>query len=184
MNLKKGIMLLEVIIAISLMALLAAVAVPNIRARFPAQITNKFVSDVSSLTSVAWQSSITTGALHRVIFDFKSRKIFIEKEKKEAVGKGLSEEEAFEPVSSGYLSNIYYPKHLEVKNFYVAGKDELEGNVEQSWFFITPIGITQEVVINFEDSSRPGLDDPDIFGLVLNPFSAQFKKHETAQEPS
>ncbi len=181
---KKGIMLLEVIIAISLMAILVAVAVPNFRARFPEQITNKFFSNLNVLSSVAWQSSITTGRLHRVIFDFTSKKISIEQEKKDATGKGLDEDEAFEPVPSAYMDHIYYPKHLEVKNFYVAGKDELMENAKQSWFFITPLGITQEVVINLEDNSNPNIDEPDAFGLVLNPFSAQFKKYETAQNPS
>ena len=60
------------------------------------------------------------------------------------------------------MDHIYYPKHLEVKNFYVAGKDELMENAKQSWFFITPLGITQEVVINLEDNSNPNIDEPDV----------------------
>lgn len=183
MRLKPGIMLLEVIIALSLMALLAAVAVPNFRARFPQQLTNKFVSDLNSLTSVAWQDSIVTGRLHRVVFDFEKRKVDIEIEKKEAVGRSLDEAEAFEPINSGYINYIYYPKHLDIRSFYVAGTDELNGSTNRAWFFITPLGITQEVMINVEDTSKPNLEEPDVFGLVLNPFSAQFKKHETAQEP-
>lgn len=167
------------------MAVLAAIAVPNFRSRFPSQITEKFISDLNSLSGIAWQNAILTGRLNRVVFNFSSKKIYIESEKKEAVDKGIDENEAFEPVVSVYSNDyIYLPSHLEIVSFFVDGKNEMEGSLkDRSWYFITNVGISQEVIVNIEDKSKPNLEEPDIFGLVLNPFSAQFKKHETIQEP-
>ena len=163
------------------MAILAAIAIPNLKPRQPS--IDKFLSDLNAFSQIAWQDTIVTGALHRVVFNFSTKRISLEKEKAFATGKQLDESQAFEPVVSAYLSNtISYSDSLAIRSFFVAGKNEMEGS-EQAWYFIGQNGISQEVMINIEDQSSANREEPDVYGLVLNPFSAQFKKYETYQEP-
>ena len=57
------------------------------------------------------------------------------------------------------------------------------GTTDNVWFFIIPDGLTQEVTINFVDydDMLPN-GDARQFGLVLNPFSAQFKLYDTFKQ--
>ncbi len=55
---------------------------------------------------------------------------------------------------------------------------------ENAWFFIAPDGTTQPVVINIKNVSEDQAQaQTPTFGMVLNPFSAQFEYYDTAQQP-
>ena len=51
------------------------------------------------------------------------------------------------------------------------------------WFYIIPEGMTQDVVLNFIDTNDAYDGHPRQVGLVLNPFTAQFKEYDEFQKP-
>ncbi len=84
------------------------------------------------------------------------------------------------------IAPFAWPKNLEIKNFYVEGSDEMEriaGRPDgKIWFFVVPSGLAQNVIINFIDTLDRVNNKPRTIGLVLNPFSAQFKVYDTFQK--
>jgi hypothetical protein len=58
-----------------------------------------------------------------------------------------------------------------------------KSKTEEMWFYVIPGGMAQDVIINFIDTKDLYNNAPRSVGLVLNPFSAQFKIYDTFQKP-
>jgi hypothetical protein len=175
-------------VAIAIIAVLAAVAIPNFMRRRPLYERKQFIDHMNALMQVAWQNSVVTHKLHRITFDLSKRLIFIEVEtdKKTPTGAQL-----FVPMNSKYINSTYEwnENTFEIKNFYVGRRDELHLTLDERgkgkiWFFIVPEGLVQPVILNILDIKdvQPGEKGTE-FSLVLNPFSAQFKEYDTFQKP-
>ena len=87
------------------------------------------------------------------------------------------------------LNQIYYgPKIWEIKNFFIKGRDELSTTTSHAtdtlWFYITPEGVAQEVIINMLDTNDTGANNnPAQASAVLNPFTLQFTLYDEFQQP-
>jgi prepilin-type N-terminal cleavage/methylation domain-containing protein len=179
-----GFTLIEILIAIVIMGIMLAVVVPNFRRLFPAREREQFVNALSALTRYAWQHALIERKNHKVIFDFTEKKVWIEM----ATGTTKSGQAEFGPLKRAYVAtSLVIPKSIEIKNFIIEGYDEISrygggSKAAQSWFFITPDGLTQTVTINFVSNKETAAGRPRQFGLVLNPFNAQFKVYDSFQK--
>src|ERR1700733_521982 len=181
---KQGFTLIEILIAIAIMGIMIAVVVPNFRRLFPAREREQFVSNLSALTRYAWQHALIERKNHKVVFYFTAKKIWVEM----ATGTLKNGQPEFAPIKGAYITtSLAIPKSIEIKNFIIEGYDEISryggsSKAAQSWFFITPDGLTQTVTINFVSNKETSAGKPRQFGLVLNPFNAQFKVYDSFQK--
>ncbi len=178
---KKGFTLIELLIAIAIIGIMMAAIIPMFRQQ-PGYERKQFVARLNSLVQFAWQQAIITQEVHRVLFNFKERKASIERNiTKTPAVKKLD----FEPVK-GSDTTMTWPNSISIKQFLVEGFDEMKRftgrGAETIWFYIIPDGMTQQVTINGIDKEDVIENKPRQFGLVLNPFLAQFKEYDTFQK--
>ena len=179
---KHGFSLLELMIAIAIVGMLAMVVAPNLGRKKAGQERKEFLTRLSSLTRLSWQNALVHNKLNKVAFDFKKKTVSLEQA---TTQKDAKEQPSFVPVKGAYLeTSLVWPDYLQMKNFYIEGYDELSRfagrDTGETWFFVVPDGQTQRVTINFVDTKdRDANDRPKKFGLVLNPFTAQFTLHDT-----
>jgi prepilin-type N-terminal cleavage/methylation domain-containing protein len=171
---KSGFTLIELLIAIAIMAIMAGAIAPYLQFTPPGYERNQFITRLNSLVRLAWQQSVITNKVHRIVFDIKHRKIRVEKDISTNI---QAKKQHFEPLRKMMLdSDIVIPRSIEIKQFFIEGVDEMKrsGSTTLIWFYIIPDGMTQQVTINCIDKEDPHIK-PLQFGLVLNPFTAQFK---------
>jgi len=179
----KGFTLIELLAAIAIIGLLAAIIVPNIGKRSPKESRAKTLAKLNGMVQLAWRNAIVTNKIHSIKFNLKDGAISVEI----ATGKYKKGEPTFKPLDRSYISTeMAWPNNLEVKQFIIEGKDEIKirGRTDiSSWFYIMPDGLAQDVIVNFIDTKDLQPDEqPKTFGLVLNPFNAQFKVYDTFQK--
>jgi prepilin-type N-terminal cleavage/methylation domain-containing protein len=178
---KPGLTLIEVLVAIALIALLATMVIPNIRVTHRHK-RERFFKRFSALTQFAKNNALIKNKLHRIIIDMQNKKISLAMKQTNKQSKIT-----FEPIKSSFLgTSIDIPDHLQIRNFYIGKDDEMErfgtGVVEKIWFYITPEGLTQDVIINVLDTIEQKAGNNGEFSLILNPFSAQFVRYESFQK--
>lgn len=177
-----GFALIELLIAIAIVGIMTAAVVPFLQQMQTGYERRKFIARVNSLTQTAWQQAIITGAVHRVLFDFKERTARVERDvSKEPSLKKVE----FKPVSVAEGS-MNWPASIEIRQFIIGGFDEMKraasGRTTSTWFYLIPDGMAQAVTINGIDTDERIDGKPKQFGLVLNPFFAQFKVYDAYQK--
>lgn len=181
-----GFTLLEILIAIAIIAIISALVVPNIGQLLPRYAREKAISRLNALVQLGWQRAISTHKTHKVQFDINSRIISLQEDTGQPDKK---DESIFIPVKTSYLaSGFEWPAALDIKQFFIEGFDEMgrfagRKKTAQIWFFIIPEGLTQDVIININDTSDMKNGSARSFSLVLNPFTAQFEVYDTFQKP-
>lgn len=142
----------------------------------------QFIARVNSLVQTAWQQALITGAVHRVLFNMAERTAVVERDKTKSV---LSKKLDFEPIAVEN-SSMKWPGSIEIRQFIIAGFDEMKRSTVRStktvWFYVIPDGMTQAVTINGVNKDELVENKPKQFGLVLNPFLAQFKVYDAFQK--
>jgi prepilin-type N-terminal cleavage/methylation domain-containing protein len=185
---KQGFTLIEILVAIILIGILATFLIPNLASRVPSYERRSFIEQLNSLTQFAWQQAITKRAVFKVSIDTVKRTIIVEG----ATGaKDQKGEQKFVPIKSAYIrTQASWPEQLQIKQIYIEKDEQLSRHVSsgkksslEAWFFVMPDGITQPVVINFVDTKTLIAGKPKEVGLVLNPFTAQFKEYDIFQKP-
>ena len=68
-----------------------------------------------------------------------------------------------------------------IENFDEIGKYLGNKKAARVWFFISPDGKTQSVIVNLIDQTNN--ENPYLLSLVLNPFSGQFEVYDSFQKP-
>lgn len=181
-----GFTLVEVMVAILIIGLMAAIVTPNLGRKKPEYERQKFLGNLNALVRFTAQQASATGKLHRLYFDFERNKVTVEMI---AEGKDSKGEQAFKQIKGAYLQSVLtWPAYYIVKNFVIESVDELKNEAsvkmqKQVWFFIMPDGLAQDVIINIEDRNPAYRKKPKQIGLVMNPFSAQFKIYDNFQSP-
>lgn len=179
---KNGFTLLELLVAILILAIMATIVVPNLAPRKASDERTTFIAKLNALMQFAWQNALITRTVHKVAFDFKHKTVALEQETDQKDGEGKTK---FVPLQGAYFAtSLEWPRNLEIKNFFIEGFDEMKRfsgrDTGESWFFIIPDGLTQRVTINLVDTADVSLQGrPAKVGLVLNPFNAQFTAYDT-----
>lgn len=163
-----GFTLIEVVIAIALLAIVAALVVPRIR-RSGLPVHQKFLQQLNNLTRAAQLNALMTRKTHKIFFDLKKKRAVteIDSGKTDSSGKPV-----FQPLDIPYENTAFdLSEKLEFERFAIKGKELMQkgAGYRDAWFFITPDGLTQETTI--------GLYEPDRdrhFTVIINPFTAQF----------
>ena len=181
----KGFTLLELLVVLAIAGIMMAVVVPNFRNLLPGRERKQFIGKLNGLMRTAWQRALVERKLQKVSFDFDKRSIWLES----ATGALKQGEPEFVQAKGSYVqTSLKIPKVIDVKNFIIEGFDEMGRygggrKTTESWFYIIPDGMAQTVTINFLDKSNVnGAGKPRQFGLVLNPFTAQFKVYDAFQK--
>lgn len=178
---KAGFTLLELLVAMALFGFLATMLVPNLRS--PGYERRQFIGKLNALTRFAWQNAIITDKIHKIQFDFTKEHVSVQIEQ----GRDSAGERIFGPLKQALIRTSFtIPTHIAIKNFFIEGFDEMSRFVgrktAEAWFYIVPDGLAQEVVINFFDMKDIIAEKARPVGLVLNPFSAQFKEYGSFQK--
>ncbi len=183
-----GFGLLEIVIAIALFAVLGSLVVPNYLRQQAGYEQKKFVTGLNAVMSEVWQRALTSGKIEKVKFDFNARVITVEQQTETKDKDGKPE---FEPIVLHYAQNkLSWPETFVFRQFFINREDEMAargpgGTTNDAWFFVMPSGMAQEVIINVVDTKQMGPDqEGKELGLVLNPFTVQYKVYDEFQYPS
>jgi len=185
MNKKSGFSLLELLVVILIMGVLGAIIMPNLKRSTPRYEREEFIARFNALTQLAWQQALVTNKIYQVNIDIGKKIIFLSADTGE---KDRSGNPIFKPLG-GLVQDTSMPIGLqfEFKQFFIEGFDMMakftRSKAEEIWFYIIPEGMAQDVIVNFVDTKDTHNDAPRQVGLVLNPFSAQFKVYDTFQKP-
>ena len=176
---RSGFSLLELVVVITILAIVAVAVTPLFRGRESQLRTKDFVAKLNLLMQTSWQQALTSGKVQKVHCYLKNKKIELE-EQKEIGSKD------FVPLVHEFMeTSLEIPQNFFFKNFYIDGADEMrKGKQERVWFYIAPSGVAQNVIINIIDQNDDlDKNESQQFGLVLNPFSAQFEYYDAFQKP-
>lgn len=177
----KGFTLLEILVAIALIVIMATVLIPNLGRQIPGYERKQMISSLNALTRLAWQNAVITNKIHKIVFNTEKKNVHVEIEQDAKDDKG---EFLFKPLKEAYVkSSMHWPDRFQIKNFFIEGFDEMRRfgggkTTTETWFFVVPEGLAQEVTINMIDSKDVVDGKPRQIGLVLNPFTAQFSVYE------
>lgn len=181
-NKQPGFSLLEMLIALLLVALMMSVLLPSLRGKDPRYERNVFVAQITSLLHNAWQRAVVSQKVHRVVFMFQKNTITVTQQD----GVSTNGDFTFGPIKT-YASplSITIPAHIKIKQFIIEGVDEIArfsgGKITESWIYCMPEGLAQPLIINMIDTKDVVEKKPRQFSLVLNPFSGISKYYDTFQ---
>ena len=180
-NKEEAFTFLELIFVLAIVAILAAIVIPNFRQ--PVYERKQFIDHLNALLQVSWQDAIVTNKLHKISFDFDKNLISVDVQTDK---KAANDDFIYKPMSSKYLNATYkWPSdRFEFKNFYINKRDEMVATLKNRqsgkiWFFMVPDGLAQPVIINIVDTK----DRDRKFSLVLNPFTAKFSEYDVFKKP-
>jgi type II secretory pathway pseudopilin PulG len=167
-------------VALTIIALLAAIISPNLGRRKPEYARQQFLGHLNALIRLAAQQAAVTRKVHRVYFDYEKYKVAVQVK---GEGKDEKGEQLYKLLKAPYLHSVLtWPKHFDVLEFKIEGTNEKISGKNKFWFFIVPEGLAQDVTINMLDKNKAYRGKNKKIGLVLNPFSAQFKIYESFQK--
>lgn len=185
---QKGFTLVQLVVALALIALVSGIVAPNIFRRMPQYERETFSETLNNLARQTWIRALQTGHVHKITFNLAARTLHVE-EKTDVVDH--EEKPVFTRVPINFVqSNYQWPDQFEIQQFYVEGVDEVgrhgsERTMEDVWFFIVPEGMAQEVILNILDTkdTYQNIEGKE-FSLVLNPFRVQFEEFMEYQNPA
>ncbi len=181
---KNGFTLIEILIVVAIIGLMTAVVVPNFSKLLPRRERQVFLGKLNALTRFAWHRALVERKTQQVEFDFKKNIVSVS----DVVRFKDNGPPETAPIKGAYLNtSLAIPSNIEIKNFIIEGFDEKARSTSEktiaSYFFIVPDGLTQNVTINFIDKKQKNTaGKPRQFGLVLNPFTAQFTVYDSFQK--
>ena len=183
---RPGFSLTELVFAMAIIGLMVAIAIPNLFKRKPVYEQKAFVISLNAFMAEAWQRGLTTQKIQKIVFDLSQRKVLLEQETNQQDPQGGLQ---FVPVVVHYAPAApSWPEIFEIQQFFVQGADELFSSTSTKhtvWFFVLPGGLAQEVIINMVDTNTQNdRDEGKKIGLVLNPFTVQFKTYDEFQTPA
>ena len=167
------------------MGVLGSIIMPNLQRTTPRYEREEFIARFNALTQLGWQQALASNKAQKISIDISKRLIFLSSATGE---KERSGEPVFKsPIGLNQNTSCELPDQINIKQFFVEGFDMMakytSKKTEEMWFFIVPEGMAQDVIVNFLDTKDTKDDAPRRVGLVLNPFTAQFKIYDAFQKP-
>lgn len=180
---RAGFSLLELLIVVAIISLMTALLVPQFMSMQPAYTRKQFVSKINALVQFGLQQAVISKKVHRVLFDIKKRTALLEVESEKSTPSKID----FEAIKGSYIpTSMSWPDSIVIKQLLIEGFDEMKrftgGKTHTVWFYIIPGGMAQAVTINFVDKEQLIDGKPKPVGLVLNPFTVEFKVHHAFQK--
>lgn len=176
---KKAFSLVELLLVMAIIAIASSALFTGIWLQQRGRDREKFITRLNATMRLAWQQTMITNKLHRVVFDFKKKNARVEVATTTKDGK-----QEFALVRGTFVPNRFkWESAIDIKQFIIDGQDKIAAGAGHKtievWFYIVPGGIAQSVTINFIEQQgqkkRPT-------GLVLNIFNAQFKAYDSFQK--
>ncbi len=185
MNKSSGFSLLELLVVIAIMGILGAIIMPNINRSTPRYEREEFIARFNALVQYGWQQALATHKMQRINVDVGKKMLTLAED---SGGKDRSGEIVFKPNPNAVQETFCpIPDQIVIKQFFIEGFDMMakfsRSKTASVWFYIIPEGMVQDVVINGMDTKDTHGDQPRAFGLVLNPFTAQFRIYDEFQKP-
>lgn len=186
---RPGFSFLQLIFVVAIVGVMSAIVIPNLFKQRPLYEQKAFVTHLNAFLAEAWQRGLITQKVQKIVFDLAQQKVILEQESDQCGAQGAS---VFTPVVVEYApAHPSWPHDWEIRQFFVQGADEMASQTNQHrtanmvWFFILPGGLSQEVIINmvYIKDKQSGLEGKKN-GLVLNPFTVQFKTYDEFQNPA
>lgn len=182
---KSGFSLLELLVVIAIIGILGALILPNFQRSTPRYEREEFIARFNTLLQYAWQHALVTHKTQQITVDVGKKMITLLTESDENDKSG---QPTFKPIVSPVQDTTCpLPDQFIVKQFFIEKFDMMAKYARSKsgsvWFYIIPEGMTQDVVMNFMDTKDTQDGHPRQIGLVLNPFTAQFKEYDTFQKP-
>lgn len=160
-----GYSLIEISLAIGILGLLIAITVPFLTQKRGDQRT-EFTHNLSGLVRNAYVASAQSGYMHKVLFDLKNQKVFLQRAEKPGQHERTIK---FSDYHGGIPSRIAIPNGVKITKFVVNGTDEISGDdTKKLWFFVSDQGIIQAVTMALEYESGQAIT------FIIDPFSHQF----------
>lgn len=178
---KKGISFIEILITLLILGVISAFVVPTFLTKNAKTPRKLFCAQFSVLMQESLACAIVSNKIHQIYFDFEGRKIIVKIHEPAQIG--TTEHDKFAPIPQGsYPQPIAIPESLDVKNFFINGKDEFaSGNTKHTaWFYIMPNGTSQSIILNIHDDESVNQSS---FAITINPFYSQVKEYDTFQQP-
>lgn len=169
---------------IAIIGVLSAL-MPNFRSKSPRYEREQFIARFNTLVQYGWQQALLTHKIHRITVDVGKKRITLAVESGE---KDKSGENAYKPLPNPVQeTECIIPDNINIKQFFIEGFDMMakfsRSKTASVWFYIIPEGMVQSVVMNFNDTNDMRDNQAHQTGMVLNPFSAQFKVYDVFQKP-
>lgn len=186
---RPGFSFLQLVFVVAIVGVMSMTVIPNLFKRRPLYEQKAFVTTLNAFMAEAWQRGLTTQKVQKIIFNLQQRKVSLEQETDQRDAQG---NRVFAPVVVEYAPAApSWLEQWEIRQFFVQGADEIASQSQQNrmadgvWFFVLPGGLSQEVIINMvymhdKHSGQEGKRN----GLVLNPFTVQFKTYDEFQSPA
>lgn len=178
--------MIEILLVVLILGILISIGLPALKLRQPHQEREQFLAQLNTLLSVGWRQAVTTGKPTKIVFTLHQKKdgtISVEEltGQKDRTGNPIS------TPTKATNARMRLPVRYRLRNFFIERFDELKRYAGErreftTWFFIMPNGLAQEVIINLEDMGDKYGNKGRPVGLVLNPFTAQFKIYNEFQK--
>jgi prepilin-type N-terminal cleavage/methylation domain-containing protein len=180
-----GFSLLELMIVIAIIGILGSIILPNIGRKTPRYERESFIARFNALVTYGWRQALVTHKVQRITVDIGKKMVNLMTASDE---KDKSGELVFTPIVNPVQdTEMPIPENIVIKQFFIEGFDMMakfaRSKTANVWFYIVPEGMVQSVIMNFVDTQDMHDDQPRPVGLVLNPFTAQFKTYDTFQKP-
>lgn len=176
---------MELMIVLGIIGVLSAALVPSFRAKSPRYEREQFIARFNTLIQYGWQQALLTHKIHRITVDAGKKLISltVHSDEKDKTGEGV-----YKPLQNPVQeTECIILDQINIKQFFIEGFDMMakfsRSKTASMWFYIVPEGMVQSVVMNFNDTKDVRDDKPRPVGMVLNPFSAQFKVYDAFQKP-
>jgi prepilin-type N-terminal cleavage/methylation domain-containing protein len=193
----RGFTLIELLVVVALIALISAMVMPSVSSYFQVSL-NSATRDISSIVKESYNSTVLTGRVYRVVYDFKKAQYWSEsgppnvlldteasKKKAEDRARHSRPDEAAQDSSSSFSMDktitrkkMDLPRGVTFEDVLTEqSKDPIKDGIAYTHFF--PQGMTEQTIVHLVDSSNHHVS------LVIAPLvgkSDVYDRYVTSEE--